>query len=215
MNIFVWSVPPVMAWALIFGGLLLIGFLSLVIKIRRQVETINFFNEYAGNYYALANRRDYQETRDNRTWLIRNSQKMNDLMGSYGYVHNSMTGNQTVALHLVPDICNELGISEMTPLMLANEMNATNNALLRFEGVLHEQYDLQVKELKHPIRWLTEGVRRILTLPAVLLKELGILPGLSYRRMSDSKFIEFLSGIASLATIIGLCIQIWQVFPHN
>lgn len=204
-----------MVWAFVFICLLLVGFFSFVLKIKRQVEAIYFFNEYASNYCTLSSLRDCQKTRENRAWLIRNSQKMDDLMGSYGHVHNSMTGNQTVALHLVPDICNKLGIREKTPLMLASEMDAINNALLRFEGVLHEQYDLQLKELRCPLRWLTEGVRRVLALPVMLLKELGILPGLSYRHMSDSKVFDFLSGIASLATIVGLCIQIWQVFSQK
>jgi hypothetical protein len=86
--------------------------------------------------------------------------------------------------------------------------DAMRDVLVRYSGSLQELESDARRELKSPLAWFREGVRTVLSLPLVALRELGILsPSLS-ASILGSGLLKVGAGVVALVTLIAGLVQI-------
>lgn len=68
------------------------------------------------------------------------------------------------------------------------------------------QYDRitkdNLRELKNPLRWLSSGVMTLLTLPLLILRDVGLISASLFGKISRSKFLKLLAGLISIIGIV-------------
>jgi hypothetical protein len=86
--------------------------------------------------------------------------------------------------------------------------DAMRDVLVRYSGGLQELESDARRDLKSPIVWFREGVRAILSLPLLALRELGIVsPSLSASILGN-RLLKLGAGVVALVTLIAGLVQI-------
>jgi hypothetical protein len=86
--------------------------------------------------------------------------------------------------------------------------DAMRDVLVRYSGTLQELETDARRDLKSPVVWFRDGVRALLSLPLVALRELGILsPSLS-ASILGSGLLKVGAGVVALVTLVAGIVQI-------
>ncbi len=82
------------------------------------------------------------------------------------------------------------------------------DVLVRYSGSLQE-YEKDVRsDAKNPLVWFREGVRAVLSLPLIVLRELGVLSAGASASLLGSGVIRVGAGLVAFVTLIAALVQI-------
>lgn len=198
----------VVIWILVIVAILVIGLVRILFALRSQGKDEELFVNYCEHFNALIKNPDSKETNEDRNWLIVNSHPMSDLLGTYGMTYNQIRGSISIPIHLVPELCHDLHSYSSTPYMNEESCRAVMTCLGQFQGILDGRRKRLLSYLKNPLRWFSEGVRGIFSIPFFILESMGITSGGSSRKVVSSRIMEVLAGIASIITIAVFVYQV-------
>lgn len=202
----------VVTWVLVIVAILVVGIARILVGLKRQGDDEELFSDYCEHFNALLKHPDSKDTGEDRNWLIVNSHPMSDLLGVYGVGYNQIRGKVSIPLNLVPELCHDLRGFSLTPFMDEESCKAVMTCLGQFQGILDGRRKELVSYLKNPLRWLSEGVRGILSIPFFILESIGITRGGFSRRVASSRIMEVLAGVASIITIAVFVYQVLCFF---
>ena len=188
-------------------SIIIIGFVSIVLELKRITDKHNFAGEYLDKFVEFVNSKGKNTTEYN--WLILKSERMQSQLGRSGLINYKMAGslqfipNYPIILNFIPDIKSELDKDYILSIDNFNyTINSVRECLLRHIGILEEIVDNKRKEIKNPLIWLREGFKIILILPFIILNQLNLLNDSSYHKIKKSRITKFATSIVTLLGII-------------
>lgn len=200
--------------------ILVIGALSIYVKIYALAKYYNFSNEFLNKLqiYIKSNGRD----NISYTWVVSKSSKMQNYIGPLGIVQYR-PAYQNYIINDYELIIN--GLSELrkyyeSPYLmeLAGEMaQILQEALIRYIGTLDDLKEIYFTQFKNPIVWFREGIQIMIGLPFQVLVWFGIVSSGLVNKFTANIIFKFLSGIIALLTFLGTVITIvlgWENFKN-
>ena len=134
-------------------------------------------------------------------WLLVNVDEVNNMLGAAGsisykpafanYIHN----NYQILINTLPQFKTRNGVEH-------DDISFIEALLKRFTGVLSKTIKDQQNDLKNPIKWFSEGISFLLSLPFAFLKSIGVLSASKYGRTTDSSIFKATAGVISLVSFI-------------
>lgn len=196
-----------MIWFIIgIISLIIIGFISNVISVRRCSDNYNFIVEYRDNFSNFiadllenkkVNSKDYE-------WLVSNSDEVQILLGDAGKIsykdRSGYYSNIPIVLNFMNEVLNLfyrglLGFE-------SEQITYCHNAFLRKIRGLKKYMNSEIKKSFNPFHDLASGIRVILGIPLDILYSIGLVSSTNKGKIKESRFLKMLSGIFSLITII-------------
>lgn len=196
-----------------------LGFIKLACsKLSSENEKtygIEFLNKYRDFYNALPSGNFKNDTYQ---WLILNSAKMQEYMGSYGIVHayrpaysNLVYNNYAVIINGIShlrDLYYESSDSFLGGRTLYSQAAAIDDLILTYLGALDCIIDINIKEMKNPLIWLREGFRALVTLPISLIYWSGLMRYSTYNNIANNFFVKLISFAVALVGLISSVVTI-------
>jgi len=172
--------------------------LSLLFSISRRKE---FLSKYSNTFVDYCNSRG--EKYDNYTWLIRNSNRMQNEIGSFGIAdykppfQNYYIRNYPVILNGINEVRQEfsMGIS-------SQRCHLVLDTLLRYDGWIVEFHSKTVKSIFNPLVLLKDGIKRVLSIPFLILKTLGVISNNLLLNIRENYLFNLISSIITLIGIV-------------
>lgn len=197
---------------LIVGVIVAICVIGISVLVKRQlanVADIDFLQEYLKEFLLFANSylEDKNPSHKRYDWLIRNSDKAQEILGTAGIIHYQApfgrftSSRYEVLVNTVPKFTDGMGPSQ-------SDIAMVDTALRRALGVRQQRTEAAIKALKNAIKWLTTGVGTLLISPLALLKEFGIVSSNSVNRVKASGLFRFITGLLSFVGILETTIGI-------
>lgn len=197
---------------LIVGIIVAICVIGISVLVKRQlanVADIDFLQEYLKEFLLFASSylEDKNPSHKRYDWLIKNSDKAQEILGTAGIIHYQApfgrftSSRYEVLVNTVPKFTDGMGPSQ-------GDIAMVDTALRRALGVRQQRTEAAVKALKNPIKWLTAGVGTLLIAPLALLKEFGIISSNSVNRVKASGLFRFITGLLSFIGILETTIGI-------
>lgn len=196
-----------MIWFIIgIISLIIIGFISNVISVRRCSDNYNFIVEYRDNFSNFiadllenkkVNSKDYE-------WLVSNSDEVQIFLGDSGKIsYKDRTGYYS-SIPIVLNFMNEVLDLFYRGLLgfESEQITWCHNAFLRRIGALKRYMNTEIKNSFNPFYDLASGIRVILGIPLDILYSIGLVSSTNKGKIKEGKFFKILSGIFSLITII-------------
>lgn len=156
------------------------------------------------------------------SWLIHRSHKMQGEMGSFGVVHNYkppyqnyVITNYDIILNMIPDLRRCLEDDLLSRNLAHQYMNALQEAIVRYVGSIEDDRSDIINEIKNPVKWLRNGIRDIVAVPAYLLGWFGIISESTLQRWVSSLIFSVISGVVALAGFASAIVTIvigWEQF---
>lgn len=192
--------------------LLVIGFIELLIKlveINELGKRIEFFNIYHSMYVDYCNSMGIKS--DKYDWLIKNCTKMQEELGDFGQVDfKPPFSNYYIKNYLI--LIN--GLSEIRTNFnngFGSELAIKIDELLNmYGGWLNNEKDKKIKNLYNPIILINEGIKRLLSMPIVILFEIGVISPKSKSKYITSVLFKILTNIVTLVSFLSSIITILQ-----
>jgi len=188
---------------LIFIGIALFGFINLIIGLHRLTEKHKLIAEFTKRLIKMANIyfSDNKISDGDYEWLLVNVDEVNNMLGAAGsisykpafanYIHN----NYQILINTLPQFKTRNGVEH-------DDISFIEALLKRFTGVLSKTIKDQQNDLKNPIKWFSEGISFLLSLPFAFLKSIGVLSASKYGRTTDSSIFKATAGVISLVSFI-------------
>lgn len=195
------------------------GFVKIGLKLKKQNEKLDFADEFLGKLKSYVD--SVGRNLDDYGWMIHRSNKMQNHLGSLGIIHsykppykNIMYSNYPIILNMLPDLRSSIenDILRSVAYQYANSLQET---LVRHIGRIEDNLEFYKKEIKNPFKWLREGVREIVAVPAYLLSWLGIISESFVRKLISSVFFKAVSGLIALVGFVSAIVTIvigWEEF---
>lgn len=200
--------------------IIIIGFIIIVIDVRKSVNEYNFTNEYYGKFTNLVSDVLKKKTFKNKeyAWLMSNSDKMQNILGEVGIIsymeRNRMHNNIPILLNVMNEMIsyvNDSYVSENDIKMI----NWCENAFLRKMGILDEYIKNEPKKSLNPFYDLAKGIKCILGIPIDILYSMGLISYVRKSKIQQNIIFRLLSGLLSLVTIFSTIMSIfvsWDEF---
>lgn len=188
-------------------GVLLVGYWSLRIRHNQLRANYNFaaaFHTDLLNYLGSRGTNTHLYTS-----LLQRSVRMQQQLGLLGiqmyrppfanhYIHR-----YAIVLNLLPEIHSAFGDEFLAGGTAQRwQINTIQETLHRYFGEVDEERNGIDSAGRHPLRLFAEGVRALLRLPFLVLRELGVLPPHRERRITQSTAFRVLSGIIGLIGLV-------------
>lgn len=187
-----------------FSGIFIIG----VIKILLARNTINKMHKFAIEYYqsfstfssAVTGISNVPVDGSQFIWLIKNSDRIQNDVGRIGIIKYKPAGaNYFIEnYHLI-----------ISTIMMFQEgqyerynIQGVQNCILRHIGILEDEIDSYNKNLLNPLIWFREGIRFIIGLPILLLREFGIITAGNANAVFRSLIFKIIAGIIALVSFL-------------
>jgi hypothetical protein len=183
---------------------------------RKVIDAHNFICEYRDKFMEFANK--YFENYDRfykthgsfngdlYTWLTKNVNKAQDLLGHTGRMEYIAAfrlyriSNYQIVINTLPKFRD--GSIE------SFDVNSTDDCLLRYLGQLDEAFEKSKKALKNPIIWFKIGIQEILSIPLFILNWFGIFSNRTVNRIIGGTLYKIITGIIALVTLISSLVTI-------
>ncbi len=190
-----------------------VGFLRLLWKLSKAKEEILFAQEFLGQLQKLAQRLPDRLDQDSYLWLTQHSVRMQREMGQLGTVayrpafENAYIDGYQIILNTLGKLRTS-GISEM-------DLTMCEDAVLRYMGVLNDDFTTLRSSALNPLIWLPEGVRFFLAIPLYIFQSFGLLAAGTARFFITSHFFKAVSGLIALIGLVSSLVTIvvgWKPF---
>jgi hypothetical protein len=184
-------------------GIVLFGFIKLIIGLHRLTEKHKLITEFTKRLIKMANIyfSDNKISDGDYEWLLANVDEVNNMLGVVGNISykpayaNYMHNNYQILINTLPQFKTRLGVEH-------DDISFIESLLKRFAGVLNKTIQGQRSDLKNPIKWFSEGVSFLLSLPLAFLESIGVLNTSNYSRAKSSRLFKALVGIVSVVSFI-------------
>lgn len=176
-------------------GLILIGFIKNIMRLKELNQNVEFLSEYTENYVSYCN--DYlgkgiHSDEENRLYvkLISNAPKAQNLLMDAGFIDYKPAGtfsyirNYQILVNTVQMLRNFIS---------TEEFNMLYNILLMQISRLNELGEKIRKETVNPVTLLREGVQFFVTLPISLLFWTGLIKYSTQYKLSNNFIVKFIS----------------------
>lgn len=201
--------PHILLIVGVIVAICVIGISVLVKRLLANVADIDFLQEYLKEFLLFANSylEDKTPSHKRYDWLIRNSDKAQEILGTAGIIHYQApfgrfsSSRYEVLVNTVPKFTDGMGPSQ-------SDIAMVDTALRRALGARQQRTEAAIKALKNPVKWLTTGVGTLLIAPLALLKEFGIVSSNSVNRVKASGLFRFITGLLSFVGILETTIGI-------
>lgn len=205
---------------LVLIGPLVLGLARLMARNKQVKQRIDFATEYTNTFmqFAQADAHDAPAY----TWLLRNSFRMQEEMGSHGIAYYTPPGsfqyisNYPVILNLLPEIMGyrqqALGNCRST---YRDMVRLYWETLTRYIGVLEQQFEQSKGRLSNPFIWMQTGMQTIILVPVFILSWLGLVGRSAVGNAESLGFVKIISGLATLVQLVSALIAIvlgWDEF---
>lgn len=204
-----------------------VGFATLVAARRRLARDYFFLDDFGDRFAAYAG----SDGTDSEayTWLIQNSNKMQNALGPLGVyamfrppAANYQIPNYPIILNMLPELRKALSDQLLSHQLLSHRLapdyhSAIGECLLRYAGSLDQRKEVSHANLRNPLVWLREGVRWLLSLPFALLGWVGLLSTQRAAHLSRSGLVRILAAIVTLVGLISGTMGIvlgWTAFSE-
>lgn len=184
----------------VFVTTLLIGFLKLRYSIVRASERITFLTNYNNRLVAFLTKPDSKDYQ----WLLQYMDETQEKLGSAGIIdhYRAPFGSFTVQnyqllVNFIPKLHSFDSLHE-------TEVSYAMDAFTRAIGINKRWLDTLRKQLWQPLKWLSLGVGSLISLPLLVLKEVGIISTTNYKMITGSRSFHLLSGLVSVIGILEL-----------
>lgn len=189
--------------------------IALIIEVLNKVKILIDFRKRKYYLYEFLSKYDSymsSEGRDSESlaWLIRNGDRMQEEIGSFGIVDfkppfsNYYIKNYSLIINGLSNIAqyyrNGLGRSEEAHLIF--------ETLLRYEGWIDNSYINIKKSFLNPIALISDGLKKIMSIPLWIMKWSGLLNGNKYDTVSKSFIYTIITAFMSFVTILSGIITI-------
>ena len=195
------------------------GFAKIGLKFKKQDAMLSFADEFLGRlkkYVDSAGR-----NLDDYGWMIHRSNKMQNHLGDLGIIHsykppyqNIRYSNYPIILNMLPDLRSSIENGMLTSVAY-QYANALQETLIRHIGCVEDNLEFYEKEIKNPFKWLREGVREIVAVPAYLLSWLGIISESFVHKLISSILFKAFAGFVALIGFVSAIVTIvigWEEF---
>lgn len=188
---------------LILIGVALFGFINLIIGLYRLTEKHKLITEFTKRLIKMANIyfSNNKLSDGDYDWLLANVDEVNNMLGSAGsisykpafanYIHN----NYQILINTLPQFKTRNGVEH-------DDISFIEALLKRFTGVLSKTIKDQQNDLKNPIKWFSEGISFLLSLPFAFLKSIGVLSASKYGLTTSSSIFKVTAGVISIVSFI-------------
>lgn len=198
-------------------GILITGFVKIRKRANMNIKKYHFANEFKNRFMALVN--TYVKTYDTWSqkgnvdqeqyiWLTKNVNTMQSYLGYIGTLHYVAPfqlytiNNYQILINTIPKFRNSQ-VKEY-------DINAADDCLVRYIGVVEKKLDYDKKDLKNPIIWFKEGIHDIMSLPLFVFSWFGIISNKSLSKFMTNTVYKFITGIIALVTLISGIVTIIQ-----
>lgn len=200
---------------------MILGFIRILKRNFFFYDSINLANDF------LTKLREYFHSRgknlDAYSWLIYNSNKMQNEMGSFGIYakykppyQNNYLNNYPIILNLIPELRRILEDEYLKDTSISIQYaQAIEEALIRYLGKLGELLKENEKALKNPVIWLREGFQLIISFPILLALWLGLISRKVYNKIIENFIFKGITAIFVVLGFLGTLITIvlgWNEF---
>ena len=189
---------------------LITGLVIVYKKFRRNNDKLDFISKYRNKFIELTN--TYFKTRkindEKYIWLTKNVNQVQRDIGKIGlmdYIAPFQTyqvSNYQIVINTIPKF-RDGSIKDF-------DVNSTDDALLRYIGVLEERIEFNKKELFNPIIWFRKGFQEIMSIPLFILYWFGIFTKQRVDNIMESTIYKIFMGIGALLTIAASIVTVIQ-----
>ena len=204
---------------LFFLFIMILGARVLYLKHFRIQKKINFANEYRSTFIEF-NNTFFQSASsglfakggniDNEKYVLltMNSNKIQSQLGQIGVMQyigpfqQYSISNYQIILNTLPKYRD----GHITTF----DVNAVDDALLRYLGTMEESRMETVKNISNPFVWLRQGFKEIFSLPIYIINWFGIIPDRTLGKITSNIFYKTIIGIISVVTFLSGIVTIIQ-----
>lgn len=184
-------------------SVLVIGLIRIIYSKNKSHERLNFAQEYLKKYQKLIASYGPHSPLDTETytWLTLNVAKMQQQMGYFGILTNYQPPFQNYLLpqyQILVNVLDEMGRNEAEN----REVNAVQNALIRYIGYLVEQDKNHFNNLKNPVIWFQKGIQCILLFPLYLMYWFDILDINYISKASANIIVRIIVFVAAIVSFL-------------
>lgn len=185
-----------------------VGFVTILKKILDLNNRINLLVVFLNKFVNLSNKYFEKNKLDQKlyNWLIDNVDEVQNMLGSVGVISykppfaNYMHTDYLVVINTIPQFKAE----GPHP----HDISLIESLLRRVISSFNKSKSNLNKQLKNPLKWLTEGIKFVLSIPLYLLEQVGVVSqGTVLKIQKNGIFkliIAILSFIGILETVLGL-----------
>ncbi|AXY07625.1 hypothetical protein CUC43_12560 [Bacillus thuringiensis LM1212] len=212
-----------------FFLLIVIGFIRQINTLNQLQEDANFLVTFNNNYVEYLNnyltKPNSPEGNSLFNYLIKNSQKSQELLGKLGYIdyrpafENHIIKSYPLLVNTIPSLRSNKVFDSLSSLARNNPIDEeflwVHNHLMMRIGYYEERENKVRKEIRNPFILLKEGVQFIVTLPIALMYWTGLIKYSTLTRVSDYfifKFLNFLIIIIGFLSAIVTLVTGWEPF---
>lgn len=198
---------------LVFFGILIVGFVHLVIGIYKLNAKYELITEFTKRFINLSN--IYFDKGDvsseNYEWLLANVDEVNNMLGAAGTISykpafaNYIQNNYQVLINTIPHFKTRAGVEP-------DEVSFIEALLKRFASVLNKSIKDERRDVKNPFKWFLEGVSVLLSVPLNILKSLGVLSSGAYGKVTKSGLFK---AIVSIIALISFVDTLYTIFSGS
>lgn len=206
-------------------GIIVFGFVTKLIELNDIIKRTNFTNDYRNKFIELINGITSKKFFDQQLYyeLTLDVKSMQYELGSDGIAHitDNLKGfsssNYQLLINFLPELRNVLREQDNTIMMYRYNQSAQDcdDMFIRHLGTLSEQEKSIRKNLLNPFSCFADGVKFIVSLPILILHWLGIISGITARKIRHNWFIKLLNIILTLVGFISSLMSIimgWNDF---
>ena len=212
----------------------LIGFVRKTIHASRALKEYEFtcdFREQLHKYlhfvFGHTDKASEAESAEALGFLLRNSYKMQGMLGGYGVMDsfkppysNMIYHRYDVILNVIPEI---ESITHRFPLgsvvrdngLRAEYAKLVDNTLIRYEGVLEDRIKILCRQRWNPVIMLRDGIEALLLPVFYLFLWFGLISRSTIETISHSYFFKLLSFVFFILGAVGTVMTIalgWSEF---
>ncbi|AKA70147.1 hypothetical protein [Clostridium scatologenes] len=178
-------------FAIILFGLIIVGFVKTLYKIRKYVVNYNFVGEYSSKVNNLLNETIIDE---DYSYILSNIEKLSHTMGHYAIMdYKPPFANY---IHKNYNIVNF--ILNYNDRIMNQELIMALKSMQVYLGACENEIEELKKCLKNPFKLFAEGFRFIFNTPLFILESLGIISTRMYYRIKVNTIYYFIQRIAGL-----------------
>lgn len=181
----------------------------------RYLETLDFTNEYRNTFVDFCNlyykgydgyERRGKINSEMYVWLTKNVNKMQGHLGLTGIMHYVapfqmyQIPNYQILINTLPKF-REGKVDEF-------DVNSSDDALLRYIGILEQSITNIKKKLHNPIMWFKDGFYETMSLPIYLFNWFGLFSDNLVYKIKANILYKLILGIAGLVTFLSGIITI-------
>lgn len=150
-------------------------------------------------------------------WLATNANKMQDFMGSMGFVSykppfaHYYINNFMIIVNGIDKIR-----SDRSLMMACNDhARLLVDSITKYYGSLNYKRECLVLDRKNPLKLLAGGIRNILIIPLVILKEVGLFSSRFYEVVIEHSIVKLITAFAALISVASALVSLvigWDAF---